>query len=191
MILVRGSARFSLAPVQADWRPRKDSHKVSPFGGIAVDRLTALGFASLLLVLASVFGYLNYRFLRLPGTIGVLVIALAASLAIIVIDAIVGYGLRSQSERLLASIDLPHALFDGALAFLLFAGGMHVNLRDLWNRKWAVLALATVGVLIATGLFGLGMWTVFSLLGAGVPFAWCLVLGAILAPTDPIAVLVC
>jgi len=150
--------------------------------------MSPFDFAGVLLVLASAFGFLNYRFLRLPSTIGVLVIALAVSLAIFVVDAILGYGLRAQSQALLVSIDLPHTLLDGALAFLLFAGGMHVNLHELWNRKWAVLALATIGVVIATALFAAGMFAVFSLLGAGVPLLWCLVLGAILAPTDPIAV---
>jgi len=150
--------------------------------------MSPFDFAGVLLVLASAFGFLNYRFLRLPSTIGVLVIALAVSLAIFVIDAILGYGLRAQSQALLVSIDLPHTLLYGALAFLLFAGGMHVNLHELWTRKWAVLALATIGVVIATALFAAGMFAVFSLLGAGVPLLWCLVLGAILAPTDPIAV---
>src|SRR5579859_7639817 len=115
--------------------------------------MSPFDFAGILLVLASAFGFLNYRFLRLPSTIGVLVIALAVSLAIFVIDAILGYGLRAQSQALLAAIDLPHTLLDGALAFLLFAGGMHVNLHELWSRKWAVLALATLGVVIATALF--------------------------------------
>jgi CPA1 family monovalent cation:H+ antiporter len=150
--------------------------------------MSAFDFAAWLLVIASAFGFINYRYLRLPSTVGVLVMALGFSLALIALDMILGYGLRAQSRQLLASIDLPHTLLDGSLAFLLFAGGMHVNLRELWSRKWAVLALATLGVLIATALFAAGIFAVFGWLGADVPFLWCLVLGAILAPTDPIAV---
>lgn len=84
--------------------------------------------------------------------------------------------------------DLPRTLLNGALAFMLFAGAMHLDLAHLRSRKWTILLLSTVGVLLATTLFATAIWGVSRLVGDDLPFAWCLVLGAILAPTDPVAV---
>lgn len=147
--------------------------------------MTAFNFVSLLLLLAALFGFVNYRWIKFPRTIGLLVIALVASGCILLIDRVLPNSpLRGWSEAMLTGIDLPHVFLDGALAFMLFAGSLHVNLAELRNEKWTVLALATAGVVIATCLYALGIWAVF----ATVPLAWCFVLGAILAPTDPIAI---
>lgn len=128
--------------------------------------------------------------LRLPSTVGLLVIALITSLALIGVGHLVaGRQLAEWSAALVGSANLPSTLLNGALAFLLFAGSLHVDLGFLWSRKWTVLALATFGVVLATGLFGAGIWLVFAVLGGQVPLAWCMVLGAILAPTDPVAVI--
>ena len=148
-----------------------------------------LAFIAILLTLAAAFGVLNDRVLRLPNATGVLVLALSTSLVLIAVNPVIsGIGLRSLAKTMLSTVDLPAALMDGVLSFLLFAGALHVDLGQLWSRKWTVLLLATVGTVIAVALLGGGMWLVFSLLGQPVSFAWCVVLGAILAPTDPVSV---
>ncbi len=151
--------------------------------------MTALSLLALLLSLAAAFGLINHLLLRLPSSTGVLVIALALSLAVIAADRFMpASGLRSEAQRLLGVLNLPATLLNGALSFLLFAGSLHVDLTHLRSRKWTVLALATVGVVLSVLLYSGGMWLVFRLLGRPVPLVWCVVLGAILAPTDPVAV---
>lgn len=151
--------------------------------------MSLLSILAWLLCLASLFGVLNHRLLRLPPSIGVLVLALATSLLLIACDAAwSGLALRARSQQLLGSVDLPAALLDGALCVLLFAGSLHVEVDLLWRRKGMVLALAMAGTLIATALFAVLMWLAFRLCGVPVPASWCAVLGAILAPTDPVAV---
>ena len=151
--------------------------------------MSPFAFASVLLLLAAVFGLINHRTLKLPTTIGVLVIALLFSLMVLLIDPwIDAYDLAGYAREVLGSADLPHLLMDSVLAFLLFAGALHVDVSVLQAQKWPVLGLATVGTLAATIFFALGMWWVFRLVEESVPFIWCLVLGSILAPTDPVAV---
>ena len=151
--------------------------------------MSSLSLLALLLCLASAFGFANARLLRLPPTIGVLVLALATSLALIGLDATLGgHVLQRHAQALLGTVNLPAALLDGVLCLLLFAGSLHVDVDDLWSRKGTVLALATAGTLLSTALFGAAMWVAFRVAGQPVPAAWCAVLGAILAPTDPVAV---
>ena len=151
--------------------------------------MNAFTLFSVLLTLAALFGVLNQLTLRLPNTIGVLVIALATSLAMLALDPLIpGYSLRGLSERILGSVDLPSTLLNGALSFLLFAGALEVDLGELWRRISIVLALAVLGTLLAVGLTAAGMWVTFDEAGLAVPIVWCVVLGAILAPTDPVAV---
>jgi CPA1 family monovalent cation:H+ antiporter len=141
------------------------------------------------LTLAAIFGIFNHRVLRLPNTIGVLLLALAVSVCLIITDPVImGIRLRDQADHWLTGIDLSAALMDGVLCFLLFAGSLHVDIDHLWSRKWTVLALAVLGTVIAVALLGPGMWLIFRAVGHPIPFAWCVVLGAILAPTDPVAV---
>ncbi len=150
--------------------------------------MSTLTLIAVLLCLASAFGFVNHRLLRLPTHIGVMTVALAAaSLALLVDAALPQLDLREWLQELLGTEQLPAALLNGALAFLLFAGALHVDMAVLWNRKITVFLLATIGVVIATVLFGAAIWWVFWLVGIAVPLAWCLVLGAILAPTDPVA----
>jgi CPA1 family monovalent cation:H+ antiporter len=151
--------------------------------------MTPLAFFAILLTLASVFGVLNHRTLRLPNTIGVLLVSLLVSAIMLVADPLVpGYDLKAIAQSLLGTIDLPQALLNGVLSFLLFAGALQVDLGQLWARKLSVMALALVGTVLAVGLFGGGMWLLFPVLGQPVPLVWCTVLGAILAPTDPVSV---
>ncbi len=151
--------------------------------------MTSLAFVAILLTLAAVFGFLNIRILRLPNSIGVLVLALATSLLTVRVDPVInGVPVREVAQHLLGLVDLPAALMQGVLSLLLFAGALHVDVEQLWRLKWNVLALAVLGTLIAVVLLGGGMWVVFAALGHPIDFAWCLVLGAIMAPTDPVSV---
>jgi CPA1 family monovalent cation:H+ antiporter len=148
-----------------------------------------LGFLAILLTLSAVFGVINHRTLRLPNTVSVLVISLLVSLVMLAADPFIpGYSLRALFNTLLGTVNLPHTLLDGVLSFLLFAGALQVDLSLLWARRVAVAALVLVGTLLAVGLFGGAMWLIFPLVGPPVSLAWCLVLGAILAPTDPVSV---
>lgn len=151
--------------------------------------MTPLAFFAVLVTLASVFGVVNHRTLRLPNTIGILLISLLISLVMLAADPLIpGYDLRGLSQSLLDTINLPQTLKNGVLSFLLFAGALHVDLSQRWARKLTVLALAVIGTLLAVVLFGWGMWLIFPYLGAPVPLIWCIWLGAILAPTDPVSV---
>ncbi|GMQ80587.1 MAG: sodium:proton antiporter [Rhodothermia bacterium] len=144
--------------------------------------------AAALITLAAVFSYLNYRFIGLPTTIGVMLISLVVSLAIIAMHSL-GFYLGFNSENLLRSIQFDQTVFRGMLAFLLFAGALHININDLRDRKWIIGSLATLGVLISTVLVGGATWLVLGMVGLSLPFLYCLLFGALISPTDPIAVL--
>ena len=143
---------------------------------------------AILITLTALFSYVNYRFIGLPTTIGVMLIALLMSLALIVLDAF-GVALREQADALLRSIDFDEALLQGMLSFLLFAGALHVNINDLIEHKWTIGLLSTVGVLVSTFLIGTMTWLVLGWLDVPMPFVYCLLFGALISPTDPIAVL--
>jgi monovalent cation:H+ antiporter, CPA1 family len=100
-----------------------------------------------LLTLTALFSYLNYRFIRLPTTIGVMLIALIASLALIALQHF-GFSIGPMAARVLQSVDFGQTLLQGMLSFLLFAGALHINLNDLAEQKWAITVLTVVGVLI-------------------------------------------
>jgi CPA1 family monovalent cation:H+ antiporter len=150
--------------------------------------LSGFDVLALLLGLTAAFDFVNYKLLRLPRQIGLLLIALVASLAVIGIDELARLHLSQDASRLLHLPELPAAFLNGALSFLLFAGALHVDAGRLWDRKWTILALVTLGLGLAILIMGGGMWLAFGLIGFQVPLVWCLVLGAIVAPTDPIAV---
>ena len=151
--------------------------------------MSAFALFAVLVTLASLFGVLNAVTLRLPNTIGVLVCAMVASLALLLIDPFIpGAPLRGIARGVLGTIDLPRALLNGALSFLLFSGALDVDLGELWRRRISVFALALVGTVLAVVLLAGTMWEVFGLMGLPVSLPWCVVLGTILAPTDPVAV---
>ncbi|MDR3536912.1 MAG: sodium:proton antiporter [Acetobacteraceae bacterium] len=148
--------------------------------------MSSFDLVALLLLLAAVLGIANQLWFRLPRTIGVMAGALAVSVVVVVVDRLTPQvDLRGWWNTLLVASDLPHVFLDGVLAFMLFAGSLNVDMDALRDNKWTVLALATVGTLMATIMFAAGIYFVF---GQRVPVPWCVVLGAILAPTDPIAV---
>ena len=146
--------------------------------------------AAAILTLSAVFGYINHRWLKFPHTIGLVVIALLASMGTIGFDLLFpGLHLKATLAGQLDRIDLTDTLMHGMLGLLLFAGAMHVNLDILAERKWAIGGMATMGVLISTFIVGAGSWLVLDFLGIPMAFAWCLVFGALISPTDPVAVL--
>jgi monovalent cation:H+ antiporter, CPA1 family len=143
-----------------------------------------------LLALAAIFGWLNHRLLRLPLTVGLLLLALAGAVLLIAVDAAVpGLGLKPAIRAVLTGVDFPATLLNGFLSFLLFAGALEVDFAELFARKWTVLALASFGTVLSTGLIAAAFFGVSSALGIGIPILWCLVFGALISPTDPVAVL--
>jgi CPA1 family monovalent cation:H+ antiporter len=144
-----------------------------------------LQITSLLIVLAGLFGAFNYLVLRLPSAIGILVVALMASFAVLVLDAFVpGLGIADGARRMIADIDFSEALLEGLLGLLLFAGALQLRLGDLRDEWLAVLLMATIGVALSTAVLGIGFSWV-----TGAPLLMALVFGAIISPTDPVAVL--
>lgn len=145
--------------------------------------------AAVLITLAALFSYVNYRFLRIPTTIGIMIISLVLSLGLLLLHALGWTELEQQAERLIGGIDFHETLMEGMLSFLLFAGALHVNLDDLRQQKWVVLSLATGGVVLSTFLVGGLAWLIFNGLGIEMPWLYCLLFGALISPTDPIAVM--
>ena len=143
---------------------------------------------AILITLSAVFSYINHRFIRLPTTIGVMAISLLASLGLIALGSL-GLGLEEKARVLLNSIDFDETLLHGMLSFLLFAGALHVNLADLSRQKYIISTLATVGVIGSTFIIGFTSWWVLGWLGINLPFIYSLLFGALISPTDPIAVM--
>lgn len=143
---------------------------------------------AILITLSAVFSYINHRFIRLPTTIGVMAISLLASLGLIALGSF-GFGLQENARILLNSIDFDETLLHGMLSFLLFAGALHVNLGDLSRQKYIISTLATLGVIGSTFIIGFASWWVLGWLGISLPFIYCLLFGALISPTDPIAVM--
>lgn len=147
--------------------------------------MTLLQITSLLIVLAGVFGSINYLFLKLPSAIGILIVSLLASFVVMLLDlAVPGFGLEDTVRRTVLSIDFSDALLEGMLGLLLFAGALHVKVSDL-KREWVpVMLMATIGIGLSTIIVGYG----FSWL-TGMPLLTALVFGVLISPTDPVAVM--
>ena len=152
--------------------------------------LSIFEIAALLLGLSALFGWFNLRILRLPHTIGLLIIAFASSVVLIALEKLVpGLGITQSVKTALEQIDLYTAIINGMLAFLLFAGALHVDIDLLKGQKWAIGLMATIGVLISTLIVGFGIQLACRLFGYDLPIVWALVFGALISPTDPVAVL--
>ncbi|MCX5516490.1 cation:proton antiporter [Kaistia algarum] len=145
-------------------------------------------FAALLFIMAAAIGVLNERTIDLPRPIALLIGALLISGVLMMLSSLLPYDLDHRARLRLSHADLPKLLLDGILALLLFAASLHVDVVALRRRAVPIFVLASIGVFLATGLFGVGIYGVFAVAGVGVPLVWCLVLGAILAPTDAVAV---
>ncbi|MGD8900035.1 MAG: sodium:proton antiporter [Desulfobacterales bacterium] len=143
---------------------------------------------AILITLSAGFSYINHRFIRLPTTIALMAISLLVSLGLIALGSL-GFGLEEDARILLNSIDFDETLLHGMLSFLLFAAALHVNLVDLSQQKYIISTLATLGVVGSTFIIGLASWWVLGWLGIDLPFIYCLLFGALISPTDPIAVM--
>ncbi|MBV7378400.1 cation:proton antiporter [Maritimibacter dapengensis] len=147
--------------------------------------MTFLQIASLLIVLAGAFGAINYLFLKLPAAIGILVVSLAASLVILGLEALFpSLNMAETVTGIVGNIDFSEALLEGMLGLLLFAGALHVKIADLREQWRLVFLMATIGVALSTVIVGTGFHWI-----TGMPFLIALVFGALISPTDPVAVL--
>ncbi len=143
-----------------------------------------------LIGLSALFGYINHRYLRAPHTIGLVLIALAASLALLVIESLVpAANVDTLIVGVLGRIDFHETLMHGMLSFLLFAGALHVDLFALRSRYRTIGLMATAGTAVSTLVIGAVTWLLAGWAGHSIPFVWALVFGALISPTDPVAVL--
>ena len=143
-----------------------------------------------LIGLSALFGYINHRYLRAPHTIGLVLIALVASLAMLLVESLMpAANVDALIVEVLGGIDFHDTLMHGMLSFLLFAGALHVDLSALRRRFRTIGLMATAGTLISTLLIGTGTWLLAGWAGHPIPFVWALVFGALISPTDPVAVL--
>jgi monovalent cation:H+ antiporter, CPA1 family len=157
------------------------SHKHS----FAMDLFSVI---AILTTVCALFAYINFRFIKLPTTIGLMLIALLFSLALLVIGRFSPVFLVNI-QGWVGGIDFSEVLMEVLLSFLLFAGALHTNMELLREQKWSILSFSTIGVLISTFLVGGLFFYILQALGYQVPLIHCLLLGALISPTDPIAVL--
>lgn len=149
-----------------------------------------LEIAATCLVITALLAYLNHRFVGIPTTIGVMASALILSLALIALDAMgIAQGVRQYEESFLRAIDFSDVLMQGMLSLLLFAAALHVDLTELKAYRRAVAALAVLGTVASTLVVAFGIWLVLPLAGLQLPAMYCLLFGALISPTDPIAVM--
>jgi len=150
--------------------------------------MTLFQISSLLLSFAAIFAYINYRYIKLPTTIGIMLLSLVLSLALIAFGKL-GFTIDDHAIKIVNSIDFNQALLHGMLSFLLFAGALHVNINDLKEQKWVIAILATFGVIISTFIIGTAIYYILQWLSIPIAYTYCLVFGALISPTDPIAVM--
>jgi CPA1 family monovalent cation:H+ antiporter len=141
---------------------------------------------AVLISLSAVFSFLNHRYLRLPLPISLVIISTVLAVLLMALGAL---GIYVGLEEMVASIDFNQTVLVGMLSFLLFAGALHVNLNDLWKNKVSIGAFATLGLVLSTAIVGGTVYLVFRALGPELPLIHCLLFGALISPTDPIAVL--
>ena len=143
---------------------------------------------SVLVFMAAAFGYLNVRFLKMPNTIGLMLITIVFTFAVFILSYFDDTLLNAE-RFIITQIDFKEVLLDVMLSFLLFAGALHTNFEQLKVQRWPVLIFATFGVLLSTFLVGLIMFYALPIVGLHVDFVYCLLFGSLISPTDPIAVL--
>ncbi|WKD86704.1 Na(+)/H(+) antiporter NhaP [Polaribacter huanghezhanensis] len=144
--------------------------------------------ATILIFLAALFGYINVRFLKLPNTIGLMMITIVFTLGVIAYSYFDPTLLNFEKE-MISKIDFRELLLDEMLSFLLFAGALHTNFNQLKIQRWPIFLFSTLGVLVSTFLVGISMYYILHFVGMQIGFIYCLLFGALISPTDPIAVL--
>ena len=149
-----------------------------------------LNIAAICLVITALLAYINHRFIKMPTSIGVMLTALGLSLGLVALDSMgVAHALRVYETSLLQSIDFSEVLMQGMLSMLLFAGALHIDLSELKTYRWQVATLAVVGTLLSTLVVGFGVYWALPWVGLQLPLIYCLLFGALISPTDPIAVM--
>ena len=143
---------------------------------------------TILIVLSALFGYVNYKFLKLPTTIGIMVISLLTSIGIVGVSYF-DSGYLQTTVELITKLDFPDILLRIMLSFMLFAGAIHIDIKILDKEKIPVIIFSTFGVLLSTLIIGSLMFFLLLLFGLDINFVYCLLFGALISPTDPIAVL--
>ena len=143
---------------------------------------------AVLITLTALFSYFNFCYLKLPTTIGVMFISLALSIGLILLKY-TGLDFTSHAQSIIGEIDFNETLMQGMLSYLLFAGALHVNLDDLADHKWIIALSATFGVVCSTFLIGSLFWLLLAWANIELAYIYCLLFGALISPTDPIAVL--
>ena len=152
--------------------------------------MTPSEIVALLLFASAAFGWVNHRVIKLPHTIGMLIMSLLASFAVLGADATFpALEIEDTVSAAFRNVDFADTLLKGMLAYLLFAGALHVDLTTFHRRRAPILIMATAGVLISTAIIGVSMWWIAGSAGIDLPLPWALAFGAIISPTDPIAVI--
>jgi CPA1 family monovalent cation:H+ antiporter len=152
--------------------------------------LSLFDLIALFLGLSAAFGWLNLRLFKLPTGVGLLIIGLAATLLLMGLNRLAPeLGVGRALASVVAEVDFSKAVLGFMLAYLLFAGAMHVDLEQLKRRGWSAAVLATLGVVISAVVIGAGFWGLARLLGLGLSLPWAIVFGVLISPTDPVAVL--
>lgn len=144
---------------------------------------------SVLIVLASFFAYLNLRFLKLPGTIGIMIIAMLVSVAIRLVGDSYFPNTTKEFFELIQEFDFNEILMGAMLNFLLFAGALHINISDLREHKWPILTYASISVVLSAFIIAGLFYYIAPMMGISIPFIYCLLFGTLISPTDPIVVL--
>jgi len=150
--------------------------------------MTLFELVGFILFIVAFFGYVNHRFIKLPDTLGSMVVGLSASLALLLVG-VHNESAHATASQLMAAINFPALVLQGLLGLLLFAGSLHVNVVNLRNQKLPILLLSSVGVLISTAVVGVSFHYVLAFLGQNISLVHCLMFGALISPTDPIAVM--
>ncbi|NNK76975.1 MAG: sodium:proton antiporter [Maribacter sp.] len=144
--------------------------------------------ATILVFLSAVFGYINVRLLKLPNTIGLMVITIVFTIGVFILSYFDDTLLNAE-KYIITHIDFKTLLLDIMLSFLLFAGALHTNFQQLHVQRWPILVFSTLGVLVSTFLVGTSIYYLLMVFGMDVAYVYCLLFGALISPTDPIAVL--
>ena len=151
---------------------------------------SAFDAAAVLVVLVAAFGYINHRWLGLAPSVAMTGMGAVASLVVAGTDYVIpAAGLSEATAAFLSGVNFHTTLLDGMLSFLLFAGALHVDWQHMKRGRWPILVLSTLGVLISTSLIGGGLYLMSGLIAVQIPLAWCFVFGALISPTDPVAVM--
>lgn len=150
--------------------------------------MSIFNIISILIILSAGFAFINTKFLKLPFTIGLMIIAIVFTVGITILGSFNHY-ILDEAKILIQSVDFETALLDVMLSFLLFAGALHTKLDALKKQKWPIALFATIGVLLSTFLIGSIMFYLFLAFNYPIDYIYCLLFGALISPTDPIAVL--